>query len=205
MKKTLLLLLTLIFLAGCGAETVQERKAAIHPDNKIYKGGNFNHNCNLSDSLLWDTTTSSSLKPSGIIKYDASGLWDISVRSAWVEAAQGWGIGEWIEIDILKALDEGAPDQEYDISGITMFTGYCKNEKAWKSNGRVKKLGFYFNGKKMYSFLFQDTMARQFISIPTMPLKSGDKIKLIIEEVYEGSGKDTDTAISEIVLDGACH
>ena len=71
---------------------------------------------------------------------------------------------------------------------------------------RVAYLGiFYFNGKKMYSFAFLDTMARQFVAIPTMPVKGGDKIKLVIEEVYEGAGKDTDTAISEIVLDGACH
>ncbi|MBN2424979.1 MAG: hypothetical protein JXR46_11605 [Calditrichaceae bacterium] len=62
-------------------------------------------------------------------KYGVQNLFDGNIATAWVEGAEGDGIGE--------AVFMALPDE---CDSIKIFSGYGKSEYVFKNNGRVKKL-----------------------------------------------------------------
>lgn len=155
---------------------------------------------------LGKTASSSELKSTGVIKYCAKNLSDLDLKTAWVEGVEGYGVGEYFTITI----DEGYIPNTITFNGqFEIFNGYCKDEKTWAENSRVKTLKIYHNEKLLFIVNLKDSWQLQSFDIwPYMVhpsnkkgfifLRKGDTLKVEIGSVYKGS-KYKDTAISEFV------
>lgn len=155
--------------------------------------------CSLGCAIGWSYQTSTTLAASGAIRYGAINLGDASLSTAWVEGAPGYGVGEAITIifGALPELGEGV-----GFRGLEIVNGYAKNEKTWRENSRVKRLSVALNGRFLFELDLADTRAPQAFSFKDIIIRSGDRVKLTILDVYRGE-KFADTAISEINLYGA--
>lgn len=168
--------------------------------------------CAVTDYRV-EVEATSTLAPEGKQSYDAENILNGSRSSAWIEGAEGNGIGE--SITITKTYDIELDDSLRDEESIFFYelcivNGYTRTDKAWKENGRVKKLAFYFNGKYMGDLELEDTQKPQFISLSGLNL-SGYKgrpssFTFRIMDVYPGT-KYEDTAITgiEIAFDTPNH
>lgn len=140
-----------------------------------------------------DTLTASSFLPeSRVSNYFPSNAHDKYLQTAWVEGKEGYGIGEEIHI----AFELGA---RLAWTHIIVYNGYCKSEKAWNDNSRVKRALLLVDGEPLAEIRLQDTYKGQRFSLGSFPGKS--VLTLRILEVYPGD-KYADTAISEINFDG---
>lgn len=118
--------------------------------------------------------------------YKAENLVDGNTTTAWVEGADGAGIGEWVKFGF---------DTPKNIKAIKILAGYAKTEKVYMTNNRVKKLKIIFSDERYQIADLKDVNNFQRILIDRdSPTKF---IKLEILEVYKGS-KFNDTCISEI-------
>ncbi len=149
-------------------------------------------------------TTSSELKSQGQNQYAAGNAHDLSYKTAWVEGAPGYGIGE--------SLTYHFPPQTPRITKIIVVNGYVKAPKAWSENSRVKKLKFYINEKPIAILNLHDTRAEQTFTFEPIGISNRKDYKLLasmppwtmkfeIVDVYKGE-KYADTAITEIYFDG---
>lgn len=142
----------------------------------------------------YEMNASSTLPAHGENNYDVNRLWDDDVRTAWVEGAKGYGIGEYITFD----FPEGSPT----ATRCDLVTGYSKNEKTWKNNSRVKALNIYENDKLAGIVNLKDTRCMQTFELKNhRPNGEAVVLKFVITEVYKGDRYD-DTAISELIFDG---
>lgn len=152
-----------------------------------------------------DTNSASSeLKSFGSISYSPDNIHDLSYKTAWIEGAKGYGVGEYIVYHM--------PPQTPRITKITIVNGYVKTEKAWKENSRVKRLKMYVNDKPVAILNLDDSRRKQSFSFEPIgiserrnweELKSKPwwSMKFEILEVYPGDKYD-DTALTEIFFDG---
>lgn len=142
---------------------------------------------------------------------------DSNCSTAWVEGAQGNGIGSWIEFKIKGT---------YMLSHIGIMNGYWKSKATWEENSRPKKLGLEILEKKDVDKVM--VLAKYTIDIPKertyrngvsiknfykdiffLPkwndviadCKEVKKIKITILDVWPGT-KYTDTALSEVFILG---
>ena len=120
--------------------------------------------------------------------YYASNLKDEDLNSAWIEGQKDDGKEEKIEMQL---------EQPIDIDGFFIVNGYCKNQKTWSNNNRVKTLKLIINGRLKGFLHLNDSMSYQLIYFPRLHIKSGDKIELEIVDIYKGQ-RFQDTAISEL-------
>ena len=157
--------------------------------------------CSLGCALGWDLEASSSLATQGGNRYDASQLEDASARTAWVEGAEGPGVGEALTFRLL-----GDPQHDLGavpLSGLRVVNGYAKSEAAWRENGRVRTAVLLVNGRAVARVELADTRLMQSVVLPQpVQVAAGDLVTFVIAAVYPGERYD-DTALSEIVLDGA--
>lgn len=144
---------------------------------------------------------SSRLAKSGTNRYDATMLTDGNVRTAWVEGVRGSGTGEWIEWVFDRSEDKPGDgrDTAVAITDLYLFNGYRKSDAAWRGNGRVRGFDLYVNGKKVAALKLLDTKQYQSVRVPRTVLVPGKKtvLRLVLTGAYQGSGKATDTALSE--------
>ena len=140
---------------------------------------------------------SSALSASRVSNYAAANIHDFDLQTAWVEGKEDYGIGEEIDIRFDKL------GEHLKVTHIEINNGYCKSEKAWKENSRVKKLALYVEGKLLGNLNLADTYQKQIFDIGKLEGNSKEKLTLTfrILEVYPGI-KYKDTAISEINFDG---
>jgi hypothetical protein len=155
----------------------------------------------------YETNVSSSLASKGDNNYTAESLSDDDVRTAWVEGAKGYGIGEFVEF----IFNYNAPR----ATSVTISNGYNKNAATWKNNSRVKTLNVYENDKLLMAVNLADTRDLQQFDLPhPIPNRKGEdgmseykenmppvRLRMMISEVYKGD-KYEDTAISEITFSG---
>jgi hypothetical protein len=153
---------------------------------------------------LGKITASSFLSPQGSNNYDPSNVHDLNFKTAWVEGKNGYGIGEFIEFEF-------EPTQPR-INKIIIANGYVKNQIAWKSNSRVKKLKLYIDGEARYILNLKDIPSEQIFNVEPighsersnydeLKTKPNWKIRFEILEIYEGDKYD-DVVISEIYFSG---
>ena len=140
---------------------------------------------------------SSALKAQGSKSYKASNIFDEDTETAWVEGVKGHGIGQWIEFKNVGVRQDGI---WCGVGSISILNGYVKSDKAWRENGRVKRLKVYCNGKPKYIMELQNSRSLQYFGIDD--LLEGytshiSKLRFEILEVYPGT-KYKDTVISEI-------
>lgn len=141
-------------------------------------------------------STSSTLKSQGSNSYDAENLHDFNLKTAWVEGTANLGIGEEIVFEFQMV-------EQLKVTHLEIYNGYCKNEKSWRANGRVKTLGLYINNKYEGNLNLKDSYYCQRFEVGSFGCKKNEKmtISLKIIDVYPGD-KYSDVAISEINFDG---
>ena len=188
MKKVLLIALALItcFAAEAQLRTIKPSICKIS-DEDLY---------DLSNSLGWyssanNIVASSALKAQGSKSYKASNIFDRDPETAWVEGVKGHGIGQWIELKNVSVRQDGI---WCGVDWISILNGYVKSDKAWRENGRVKRLKVYCNGKPKYILELQNSRSLQTFDVS---ISKGATIRFEILDVYPGT-KYQDTVISEI-------
>jgi len=91
------------------------------------------------DSVFDRSTATSFLTEDKYGSYDVSKALDNSLSTAWVEGAEGPGIGEYI-FCVLKPGDF-----------LYIFPGYGSSQKVWALNNRLKKAKVTVYGLKQYT------------------------------------------------------
>ena len=137
---------------------------------------------------------SSTLSPNKTLDYKADNIHDFSLRTAWVEGVNGYGIGESITFRFAK--------QSPPVTTIEIYNGYMKSDQLWQDNSRVKQLKLYVNNKPYALLNLKDIKSKQIFSIDTLQGVNKELyLKFEISDVYKGDKYD-DVAISEIEFDG---
>jgi len=147
------------------------------------------------------TKASSSLPHRDKLRYGAGQAHDFNLNTAWVEGVEGDGIGEFLEYSI----DASEAGKDLTLTGLTIFNGYRKSKELWQDNSRVKQLKMYVDTKPYGVINLKDAFNYQTVEIGETPLKMNKKtiVRFEITEVYKGR-KYSDTAITEIELEGCC-
>ncbi len=137
---------------------------------------------------------SSILSPNKTLDYKADNIHDFSLRTAWVEGVNGYGVSESITFRFAK--------QSPPVTKVEIFNGYMKSDKVWQDNSRVKQLKLYINNKPYALLNLRDIKSKQVFAIDTLQgVESELYLKFEITDVYKGDKYD-DAAISEIEFDG---
>lgn len=137
---------------------------------------------------------SSTLSPNKNLDYKADNVHDFSLRTAWVEGIEGYGIGESITFRFAK--------QSPPVTTVEIYNGYMKSDKVWQDNSRVKQLKLYVNDKPYVLLNLKDIKSKQIFVIDTLQGVNKELyLKFEITDVYKGDKYD-DVAISEIEFDG---
>ncbi|TAD92078.1 MAG: hypothetical protein EAY75_03350 [Bacteroidetes bacterium] len=149
-------------------------------------------------------SASSALQAYRGINYLPKNIHDRNYKTAWIEGAPGYGIGEYITYHF--------PPHNPRITEIKIVNGYVKSPLAWRNNSRVKKLKMYVDGKPFAILNLADSRQEQYFKFE--PIGYGDRedleqlranpwwsIRFEILAVYKGNKYD-DTAITEIYFDG---
>lgn len=204
MKKVLLIALALITCLAAEAQlrTIKPSKICKVPNNLSYdeicdRADSFAYLFYLRPSWSYDhvdnIVASSTLKSQGSKNYRASNLHDKDDETAWVEGVKGHGIGQWIEF---KNVYYYADEEVFTVQGIEILNGYTKTDKAWRENGRIKRLKVYCNGKPKCILELQNSRSLQTFNLEGL-FSFGATIRFEILDVYPGT-KYQDTVISEI-------
>jgi hypothetical protein len=147
--------------------------------------------------------------------YKIENIHDLDLTTAWVDGKDDYGIGESFSIEFSFKEEYEGFGKVYNFYGvIELFNGYCKSEKHWSENSRIKRLKMFFNETPVCFVELVDTWQYQRIdlrkffkepnSFPHAPfeVKDGDKLRFEIVEVYKGT-KYKDTALSEFVFESS--
>lgn len=151
-------------------------------------------------------TATSPLVSNKVSGYRVENLHDLDLKTAWVEGASGDGAGQ--SFSFILSTEE--PFNYRNFEGvIELFNGYCKSERIWRANSRVRKLKMYYNNIPVCFIELADTWQYQSFDIgkffqshqyPDAPfrLSSGSRLTFEILAVYPGESY-IDVAISEFV------
>jgi hypothetical protein len=126
------------------------------------------------------------------LEFDPRNAFDGNLQTAWSEGKTGdTGIGEYITLSF---------DHPIKLSEISVVNGWTKSEDIYKVNTRVAQLKVVSNlGQEVLVELNDNVMDYQTSPIDIV----GSSFRFIINKVYEG--KDSDTCISEIKLQGESY
>lgn len=119
--------------------------------------------------------------------YYASNAIDGKRATAWIEGADGPGIGEWIRFDF---------DREISLHRILWQPGYFKSPAIWKQNNRLATVRAEFSDGTRRELTFADRMDSQKMDVGAVRTRW---VKFIITAVHYGS--DPDTAVSEVAFE----
>jgi hypothetical protein len=114
----------------------------------------------------------------------------------WVEAVNGYGIGEMITVNI------GVYWHEIPFKGFLISNGYVNFERPdlYKKNSRVKIIEIIAPGGIKKDFFLEDTSLLQMLELPeNMMQEAGGtyEYRIIIKDVYKGDSWE-DTCINSI-------
>ena len=131
---------------------------------------------------------SSVLEPQFGSSYGVSNLFDDTTGTAWVEGQQGNGVGEWItvEFEMLRR-----------VRSFVVQNGYQKSSDIFQKNNRVRQLRVLFSGGETHTFILEDKISSQFLSL-RRPIQAY-WLKFVIDDVWAGN-KYTDTAITKLLV-----
>lgn len=115
-------------------------------------------------------------------------LCDGELSSAWVEGAEGQGIGESVTFCF---------DETCVVTGFLIHGGYQKSRDLYQKNSRPARLRVFIPGYEEAIYLLGDEFGVQDIPLE-VPVETKE-ITFIIEDVYAGS-KYEDTVISELTF-----
>jgi len=133
------------------------------------------------------TVSSSALKGTSTASFQATNLVDDDLRTAWIEGANGPGLGEWVRFEFSEPVL---------LARIEIANGYQKDPDRFAGSPRVRMVSIeYSSGATQLVELF-DTEQLQYI-IPAD--EAVEWIKLVIVSVYDGEDVE-DTSLSEVHL-----
>ncbi len=142
------------------------------------------------ENIRWDRARASSVLDGNEARYGATNILDSNPETAWSEGAEGYGIGEWIQVE---------KDGLADISRILISNGFHKSQEIYNNNGRLKRFRLDFSqGQYIYYEVDENKTGSNYIRIIFDRPISTDSIRLTILDVFEGS-KYEDTCITDIV------
>ena len=180
------------FVRPFGEEEVEDAYT-FHPDpnGKYYHFENFVTGGDSSWDAYWkyeeQFTATSTLAPSGTVRYDANNLRNDKAREmgggdrsiTWCEGVKGYGIGERIAMRVRTLALYERPDGPC-FTKVMIVNGYAKDETVWKNNTRVKILRLYVNNKHWCDLHLADVIKPQIFTFPAgleiIPAVSGKKI-----------------------------
>ena len=136
------------------------------------------------DNILY--IQSSSFLVEGDVLHTVDNLVDNKLATAWVEGAYGQGIDENLTVYF---------DEEYDVNGIIINSGYQKSETTYYNNSRPKEIEITFSNTSKMTVVLDDINAQQEIKFDESIRTSG--IVITIKSVYPGDRYE-DTCISEL-------
>lgn len=119
--------------------------------------------------------------------YYASNAIDGKRSTAWIEGADGPGIGEWIRFDF---------DREITLHRILWQPGYFKSPAIWNQNNRLATVRAEFSDGTSRQLNFTDRMDSQKMDVGAVRTRW---VKFVITAVHYGS--DPDTAVSEVAFE----
>jgi len=119
--------------------------------------------------------------------YYASNAIDGKRTTAWIEGADGAGLGEWIRFDF---------DREIVLHRILWQPGYFKSPQIWAENNRLAAVTAYFSDGSSRELTFADRMESQKVDVGSVRTRW---VRFVIKNVYYGS--DPDTALSEVAFE----
>jgi len=132
-------------------------------------------------------TASSTRPPLAGNTYEAANALDGRLMTAWVEGADGPGLGEWIRCDF---------EREVTLKRISIAPGYFKSPQIWARNNRLATAVFYFSDGTSRPVSFDDRMEEQMLEVGAVRT---NWVRIEIKEVYAGT--DPDTAISQLAFE----
>ncbi len=171
--------------------------------------------CGVMDFELMVEASSELASANG--RYSAENVLVQNRDAAWVEGADGYGIGESIiyrqscttfDSNKWNAMRPDCFTPEYDgfmrYTEICIVNGYAKNQKTWAENGRIKQLNMYVEDKLYACLELDDTILPQYFTLPEEDIKvlSGGMIEVRFEiaDVYPGSVYE-DTCLTGLVME----
>ena len=204
---------TCIFLMTISAYAVEKQALTRETVNEHWE-----------DISFWENGISSKLIEEGY-NYAWESIRDKDFSTAWVEGSCDDGIGEWVIIPIkgnyqYLNYENNILNKKLNVN-LKINNGFCKNEKTFYNNNRVKKAKITIyevplrtGQHKTYALeepcimyeteiLLEDTMNQQnfsFTCSPKAPFLEGHLylyVQLTILDVYPGE-KYQDTCISEM-------
>lgn len=119
--------------------------------------------------------------------YFAANAIDGKRATAWIEGADGPGIGEWIRFDF---------DREINLHRILWQPGYFKSPAIWNQNNRLATVRAEFSDGTWRELKFADRMDSQKMDVGAVRTRW---VKFVITAVHYGS--DPDTAVSEVAFE----
>lgn len=119
--------------------------------------------------------------------YYASNAIDGKRATAWIEGADGPGIGEWLRFDF---------DREITLHRILWQPGYFKSPAIWNQNNRLATVSAQFSDGTWRELKFVDRMDSQKMDVGAVRTRW---VKFVITAVHYGS--DPDTAVSEVAFE----
>lgn len=147
-------------------------------------------------------TASSSLTAQGEFSYEPSNIYSANRSNAWIEGAEGYGIGEFIEIS--RCYHVGDKEYGVDFRELCIVNGYAQTLEKWTANSRVEDLKLFFNGEYIDTFHLEDTIEPQYFDLKQYNLRADSGAESVfrfeIASVYPGE-KFADTAITGIEID----
>ncbi len=158
-------------------------------------------------------SASSTLESQGDNHYEIENIHDLDLTTAWVAGKSDYGIGESFAFEFNWKEDyEGFGKAGNFYGVIEIFNGYCKSEKIWTENSRIKTLKMYYNNNPICLIELVDTWQYQRLDLKKffkepgyfpngkIEAKVGDQLKFEIIDVYKGT-KYKDTGLSEFVFE----
>jgi hypothetical protein len=133
------------------------------------------------------TVSSSALKGTSTASYQATNLLDDDLTTAWVEGANGTGLGEWVRFEFAQPLV---------LARLEIANGFQKDDQRFRGNPRVRLVKVeYSSGATQLVELF-DVKDLQMV-VPTS--EAVEWVRLIVVSVYPGERWE-DAALSEVHL-----
>ena len=144
--------------------------------------------------------TGSDIKSSGNYvengkEYSPNKLNTLTLNSPWVESDLEYGIGEYLEFDLIGFHGE----KKFTSSGFYLINGFVSitNQSLYEKNSRIKVIKIIdLDTKEEWTQELQDTPNPQFVDCKG---HEGNRIRIVIQEVYPGS-LWKDTCVSGIIL-----
>ena len=176
--------------SGVHASSAAAKKITPTPVDSSAAAGNANSEgpqgvSSISAAKITQVIASSTLVQSPY-SYSAWNLTDGDLSTAWVEGADGTGIGENVTFTY---------NGVYLMQGFRIRNGYQKKSDLYTKNARPKTIELIFDDGSTQEFELADSgIAEQKIQLST-PVNSSS-VTLVIRDVYPGT-KYEDTAITE--------